>query len=417
MNLTISKITLPQIFFILCVAIPYLNNYELTFSIWSLTAVLTLQRNYSYGIAKIVGCFLSILVIAIIVYFFKNYQLYFIIRDITYLLKPILGLIIGYQLCKKNFRRGFQTIVYTGILIAIIHLTVLFLAVVIHHASTVNDLRLYGGYFSDFEVYALIILLFHKKFELGFSSKRAQLFSGIIGFSVLMYLARTNFIQFVILFLALKGYLQINKKSIRIIFSTIIVLIIGYTTIYYSNPKRNGHGIEALFYKIKIAPIEAFKTRINREDWKDFNDNYRSYENITTIGQMSEDGTATILFGKGIGSQVDLKQEVWLGDMQLRYISFLHNAFMTVFLKSGLTGIFIFITSIFLLFRKYKSDLPKIQAINLLMIGSGVFIIFSNWVFMGLYNLLDSKSILIGFFICYREMAYKNNKLISKEQP
>ena len=80
-----------------------------------------------------------------------------------------------------------------------------------------------------------------------------------------------------------------------------------------------------------MLPEEALSTKINRNDWKDFHDHYRSYEIVRTIEQLSHN--KTYLFGEGIGSQVDLKQKVYLGDMELRYISILHNGYMTIFLK------------------------------------------------------------------------------------
>jgi hypothetical protein len=89
---------------------------------------------------------------------------------------------------------------------------------------------------------------------------------------------------------------------------------------------------------------------------------------------------------------------------------------MTVFLKTGLVGLFIYFISIYLLFKKVKSDFPIINQVNLLFIGTGVFLIFSNWVFMGVYNLLDNKSILIGLLFCFREVYMKSNdeKLLSQ---
>lgn len=414
---TVIKKALPyQILFALCVYVPYLNNYELTFAIWSLTAVFSIQKVYSVGIIKQLLCFALILALAAVVYLFKDHQHYFVIRDITYLIKPFIGLLIGYQLCKKFPSLAFKTILFTGFFIALIHLSLIFHAILFYKATTVNDIRFYGGYFSDFEVYALIIAIFHKKFQLNFSRRKALFFMSIIGFSAFMYLARTNFIQFIILFLAMKGYFKVNKRSITVVISVLILTGIGYTAIYNMNPKRNGDGIEALLYKIKIAPLEAFKTRINREDWKDFNDNYRSYENIMTVRQVTREGVSSTLFGQGLGSQVDLKQKVWLGDMNLRYISILHNGFMTIFLKTGLLGLFIYFISIYLLFKKAKSDFPIINQVNLLFVGTGVFLIFSNWVFMGVYNLSDNKSILIGLLFCFREFYMKSNdeKLVSQ---
>lgn len=410
MATVIKKTFLYQILFAICIYVPYLNNYELTFAIWSLAAFFTIQKTYSIGIVKQLLCYVLILVLATVVFFFKSHQFYFVIRDITYLIKPFIGLLIGYQLCKKFPLKAFKTIVFTGFFIALIHLSFIFYAVLFYKATTVNDIRFFGGYFSDFEVYALIIAIFHEKFQLNLSRKKTLFLIGIIGFSSFMYLARTNFIQFIILFLALKGYFEVNKKSITVVVSVLILTAIGYSAIFYTNPKRNGEGIEAFLYKIKVAPIEAFKTKINRDDWKDFNDNYRSYENIMTVRQVSREGYNSVLFGQGLGSQVDLKQEVWLGDMNLRYISILHNGFMTIFLKTGLLGLLIYLLSIFMLFKKTKSNIPIIQNVNLLFIGTGVFLIFSNWVFMGVYNLADNKSILIGMFICLREIYIKTNE-------
>ena len=224
-----------------------------------------------------------------------------------------------------------------------------------------------------------------------------------------MYLARTNFLQLLILVLGMKGYLELNKRSLAIILTIVVTTIIGYSYILYVNPKRNGDGIEAFLYKIKVAPMEAFKTKIQRDDWRDFNDNYRSYENIMTIRQVSRDGVLSVVFGKGLGSQIDLKQKVYLGDMELRFISILHNGFMIVFLKSGLLGIFIYLFSIFYFFKRFKTDDPLVKNINLLFIGTGFFLLLSNWVFLGFYNLIDTKTILIGFLIAYLDKIKNSN--------
>jgi hypothetical protein len=293
--------------------------------------------------------------------------------------------------------------VSTGVFIAICHIIVILTAIFVFRAFTVADLRLHSGYFSDYEIYTVVIIIFHKHFQLNYSRKKFLILLSIVGFSAFMYLARTNFIQFVILVLGLKGYLVLNKKSITIIGSIVLVAVSSYFVIVSTNPRRNAEGVEGFFYKIKVAPMEPFKTKINREDYKDFNDNYRSYENIMTIRQVSRDGILPVLFGKGIGSQIDLKQEVYLGDMKLRFISILHNGFMIVFLKSGLLGILIYLFTIFYFFNSVKSENEIIHTINLLFIGTGVFLFISNWVFLGFYNLTETKSILIGFLIAYRE--------------
>jgi hypothetical protein len=76
---------------------------------------------------------------------------------------------------------------------------------------------------------------------------------------------------------------------------------------------------------------------------------------------------------------------------------------MTAFLKSGILGVFLLLFYIYLLLKNQKSNIPLVQNINMLFIGTGVFLIISNWVFLGMYNLSDNKSILVGFLIALRE--------------
>jgi hypothetical protein len=127
-----------------------------------------------------------------------------------------------------------------------------------------------------------------------------------------------------------------------------------------------------------------------------------------TIRQVSRDGIWSVLFGKGLGSQIDLKQKVYLGDMELRYISILHNGFMIVFLKSGIVGLLFYFYTIYYFLKKRKTDSKEIKQVYLLFIGTGVFLIMSNWVFLGLYNLMDTKTILLGSLIAYSEKLNNN---------
>lgn len=405
MKVVFNKATVNQLLFIFCVVVPFFNIYELSFAVWCIAIALTLKNNYSVELVKYISFFIIIIILAILVGFFYDYKLYFIIRDITYLLKPITGLLLGYQLFSKQIKNPFQFIVYAGVAIASYHLFLVAYGIIIEGARNVREIREHGGYFNDFEVYTLVILLFHKKLNLGFSLNKNRLFIIILAISSFFYLARTNFIQFVILIIALKGFFVLNEKAIKAVLATAILIIIGYASIVYYNPIRNGKGMDEFLYKIKIIPTEAFSTKINRDDWKDFNDNYRSYENIRTVQQLYNNKALT--FGEGIGSQVDLKQKVYLGDMQLRYISILHNGYMTVLLKSGLLGVFIYLFSIGFFFRKNKYDNENLKNINYLFIGTGVFLIFSNWVFMGFYNPIDTKSLLIGFLFAYKNELIK----------
>lgn len=407
MKLTLNKELYYQIIFMICVIIPFFNNYELSFLVWFFAAILTVKKKYSLFFIKYLSYFILILFLAIVSGLFYKNDLYFTIRDVSYLLKPVFGLIIGYQLFFEKIKNPFRFIVYAGVAIALYHLFLVFWGIIIEGARNVREIREEAGYFNDFEIYTLIFLLFHKEFQLNFTIKKTRLFILILATSSFFYLARTNFIQFIVLFIAMKGMLVLNKKAITILASAVLFSLLGYLAIYSYNPKRNGGGIDEFLYKIKNAPIEAFSTKINRGNWKDFHDNYRSYENVRTIEQLSHNNT--FLFGEGIGSQVDLKQKVYLGDMELRHISILHNGYMTILLKSGIPGLLILFASIFFFFKKFSSYNEIDSNINFIFIGTGLFLVFSNWVFMGFYNQIDTKSLLIGFLFAYKIHLKKTN--------
>ena len=408
MKLTLNKELYYQIIYMICVIIPFFNNYELSFLVWLVASTLTIKNKYSVPFLKYLSYFILIFSLAFFVGLFFNYKLYFIIRDITYLLKPIFGLILGYQLFYDKTKNPFQFIVYAGVAIASYHLFLVVWGILFEGARNVREIREQGGYFNDFEVYTLIILLFHKQFQLNFPKRKTIIFVSILALSSFFYLARTNFIQFVILFMAMKGWLVFNKRSITILSSLLVFSVLSYAAIYNYNPKRNGSGLDEFLYKIKLIPLEAFATKINREDWKDFHDHYRSYENIRTVEQLSHNNTFS--FGEGMGSQVDLKQKVYLGDMEMRHISILHNGYMTVFLKSGIPGLLILFGSILFFFKKFNSYSEIDTKINLLFLGTGVFLIVSYWVFMGFYNLIDTKTLLIGYLFAYKNHIQKTNK-------
>lgn len=410
MGRKVQKETLYMMLFAMCVAVPYINIYEITFVLWGLVILLTIRKKYALHFIHYLLYFLAILGIAVVSACFRDYlKTYAVLRDITYLLKPFLGLLLGYQLCAPYLKKPLEVVVNTAAIIAVLHLVIIINAYVVFHIRTMNELREYGGYFSDFEIYALILLIFHKKFELGYSQKKVWILMALIGVSSFLYLARTNFIQLVILWLAIKGYFVVNRRSIIVFGSLFLVAAIGYTFIYNSNPRRGAHGLEALMYKIRNAPIEPFKTKVNKDNWRDFNDNYRSYENIQTVLQVSNHGWESVIFGRGLGSTIDLKTEVWLQTSRMRYIPFLHNGFMTVFLKSGVLGVAIYLCTIIFFFAQRRSNDPLIQNINLIFLGTGFFLFISNWVFVGFYNLFDTKTILIGFLIAYKQRLDKQN--------
>lgn len=389
------------------------NNYELTFAVWFLVVVLTVQIKYSFHFVKIISCFALILGISFLTdFFFYENTFYNKARDFAYLMKPILGLLIGYNISKSFKEKSLNFLVDTGIFIAFIHLVLVAIAILKYSTLSVAKIREHCGYFNDYEPYIIILLIFYDKFTIEISRKRRIIYLGILVLSTFFYLSRTNFIQIGILYLGVMGYYRITPKSIKIFSITIVSLVVGYIAIFNYNPRRNAKGLDEFLYKIKIIPIEAFKTKIDKDDWKDFNDNFRSFENIKTVKQIFHGGTQPIVSGNGLGSTLDIGRKMWTNDgTYVRYYPVLHNAFSTVLLKTGLLGILIYVMSIILIGKTFKGSGLELEYLNRIMLSSAFFMVISSWVFMGFYLKLDNKSILLGILLGYREFLIKKQNL------
>lgn len=396
----------------LAIIIPTFNNFELTLVVWMLVFLFTLQNSYSLKILILAFSVFLIALIAATTSLLYSNPLYESIRDITYLCKPIIGLFIGYQIAKKYSLNLFEILVKIGVALALIHFSKLFYGFFFLRIFNIHLLRHIGGYFNDFEVYALVILLFYKKFQLQFNKRQRLIYLASLVLSCLFYFARINIIEFFILLVALSGYFKFTKKAISRLIAIGIVLIIGYAAVYYSNPNRNAKGFEAFLYKVKIAPIEPFKAKIDKSDWKDFNDNYRSYENILTLRQVKEAGLPAIIFGKGAGSTIKLGRKVKTNDGEfVTNVPILHNSYITIYLKSGLLGVLLMLVFLYLILKHNSAftNSEQIKTYQKLILGTVLFLILSNWVFMGVYFKVDNKIVIIGILYALRENYSKNN--------
>lgn len=398
-----------QLLFLIAVIFSYINIYELSLAVWLLILLVTVKRYYSTTILIYSSFFIVLTIIGIIRSYYYDYDTYNIIRDISYFIKPFIGLFIGYQ-CFRNERNNFFiTVIYTATFISLCHYLILFFGSLIHPINNVHDIRYIGGYFSDFETFAIAILLFHKKFDLNFSKKKLYFLTIFIGISLTLYLARTNMIQLFILVCGMHGLFKISKKQVITFLSLCLIVGIGYKVIYDLNPTRNGKGFEAFLYKIKNAPKEIYDPYVVNDNSSRFHDNFRSFETKITILQVTNSDNLGFYIGNGFGSSVNYGSLMGTNDgSKVRHAPILHNGYTTVFLKTGIIGLTIFIGSMIYLFLLYKkSDNQYVNNIKILINSTGIFLFISSLVFLGFYLKLDNKSLFVGGLIAYYEIITK----------
>ena len=211
--------------------------------------------------------------------------------------------------------------------------------------------------------------------------------------------------------LTIYGYTIITRKSLKITGIFIICALGFYAILFSVNIRRNSKGIESFLYKVKNAPAEVFKTKIDRENHKDLWDHWRGYEAKRALALLNEN-PKTYFFGSGYGSLVNLKFYAPLsGDPKgMKYISELHNGYVYILYKIGIVGILLYLYFLFLLYVKIYFDR---RFITTFISTIGVCFLFSTLVTVGINNSNDTLIFLLGALLFfYEKQSVEDSKMI-----
>lgn len=372
------------------------------------------KKKYSRMLVYIVSPLILILFIAIIssLNYLSNW--YDITKDFIFLLKPIIYIMVGYHFVSKIKDRSyiFYIIIYISLIIALIHLynTIVYLS---GGEFDVNDLRSYAGRNNALEIFA-IVLLFSKKARLLFSSKLKykNLIKIIILSSFICYFSRTMTVAVIILFLSINGYLTITRKGLYYMTGFLAAVLIFYAYLFSRTIERDEVGITGFLYKIKNAPAEIFTVEeIDVNNHVNLWDHWRAYEAQMAYNQLKSTPSGIgLIFGKGIGSLVDLGFVVPLNKEGMQYISTLHNGYGFIMFKSGFIGVFAYLLFlIFIYMQVYnKHHLTKAIIISNLLSGIAIYYMFTTLIVTGIYNPRDFGGIILGALLYLGHYNRKN---------
>ena len=397
-----SKINISILFSIVVLC----EIYIVSFRINLLIQVAFLLFLIVLGIGKISKSFLKtllpiiiIFIIGILSFFLNDYYIVDFIKDFSHFIKPIIVITIGYLVFKSvnNHIIFFKTIIFIALITALIHLISVFGFSSLIRGS-IKDVRQFG--LDNFiEIYAFFILLFSSKHEVQIFNKQIykKIIIPILFVSIFLYFSRTMLGMIIILGFSFYGLAKLTTKSIKIAGVLLVFLFLFYGYLGTIKLERNSKGIEALLYKIKIAPGEVFNAKVNRDDHRKLWDHWRAYEAKRAINLMEENPTSFI-FGTGYGSLVNLKFKAPLGENGMRYISVLHNGYVFVFYKTGILGIFfyfLFLINLYLRVYHYSED-KKIIFFKILISTIGIYFLFTSIIITGIYIPQDSILFILG---------------------
>lgn len=354
---------------------------------------------------------LLIVILGFIPTLFNDYGKMNIIKDFTHIIKPVVGIVLGYLVFKQinDYRTFVKIIIVTGFFCALYHL--IKILIFANASESVNDLRL-SGLDNFLELFALFFIFFTPQlFKNNLYQKGIKL---VLVVSCFLYFSRTMIVVFGIIMLTIYGYTKLTIRSLKIIGIGVMLLGMFYVYLFSIKIDRSGTGLETFFYKIKNAPVELFKTKIDRENHQDLWDHWRGYEAKRAFSLMQKK-PYSFAIGTGFGSVVNLKFKAPLGDSKngMRYISELHNGYAYIIYKTGILGLILLLYFLYKLYRfLYKKANNKQHEFLLKIISSiGLFYVFTTLTITGIYNSSDIIIILLGGLLFFeRKLSVENQE-------
>ncbi|MDK2772669.1 MAG: O-antigen ligase family protein [Flavobacterium sp.] len=340
----------------------------------------------------------------------NDYTFEFIVKDILYFIRPILAILFGYFLFQQEKRKEnfLLSIVYFSFLTALIHCCGILIFGKI--SERISEIRGDFGLDNFVEIFAFYIIIFYeKKFKQSLIVSRVLkyliLFTLLL--SIYLYFSRTMLIMFLLIGFSIFGYLTLTKNKLKYIFGLVVLVLLMYTFLYSIKLERNSKGYEALLYKIKIAPEEIFKTKINRENHKNLWDHWRGYEAKRAFALMNENPSSYV-FGNGFGSLVNLKFKAPLDEKGMKKISRLHNGYIFVLYKTGLIGLLIYFSFLLNLMRfETNKDKNEILFSTRIIRSIGLFYLFTSLIISGIYNPTNLILFVLGGFLAIEKLEDK----------
>lgn len=379
----------------------YLPSFKINISIQLITLLIMLQINDFKISSRLFNLLLPLFLIfgiGFLGFIGKDFKLIHLVKDITHFLKPILGITLGYLFFRRiELKEFIKIIVLSGFLMAIFHvILVLFNGRLM--IENVNQLRNIFGKDNFMETFGLLFFCFYNKF---FNERmfKNQSHNYIVFFvlvaSCIFYFSRTMLVVIILGILTIYGYTKINSRNIKILLGIITVIGLLYIYLFSIKIERNGKGFEAFLYKVKIAPSEIFKTKIDRENHQELWDHWRGYEAKRALALM-EKSPSSYIIGTGFGSLINLKFKAPLDDKGIRYISETHNGYIYIFYKTGIIGL---ILLLYFLFKVYRYIYFSYQFTSVFIGVIGVCFLFTTLTITGIYNPRDVIIIILGGLI------------------
>lgn len=389
-----SIVNIPIIFILLSFCGVFLTNDSTNIillvitSLYFLYLILSTNKIVIKDI-EVIGVLFIILILGIFITLIhiNDYSLRNVIRDIFYILNPIVFIWTGIMFKYKYEERFdiFKIIVYIAVISSILNLLQIAKEPRILQVSSIYIFRNYIEVINAYAVLIAIVLLFtnkHIKNECNFGIFRLNLFRILCIISFIIDFSRTNYIC---LFIILCPFiLPIIRKNIfkvrKIIYIFILIVLANFIM-----PDLMG----TLFDKM-IRSITELKASINWGDPSEIVNNWRGYEIYKAKDLYLEGNWFEKIFGYGLGKliPVGVFSELVGVNASEGGITILHNGYYMMLIKCGLIGVLLYASVYLVGIRKMiiriKNNLDLYR--SKLLLGIFVGFLVSTYVTTGIIS-------------------------------
>ncbi|GGH19256.1 hypothetical protein [Mucilaginibacter phyllosphaerae] len=368
-----------------------------------------LQQHFSA--IRLVGLFTLLLVPAVLglVVGYRN-ENYNILKDLYYFSLPVLFILCGIVLaCRVEIDEFIRTMVLAGIITS-----VMVAAVSIYFVGLSALIDPYSAHYAIGIVgtpappLALALLLLSRKFNITLYSRNwFNIFTAVNLFGVYMFASRTYLvITCCFVFLLLADKLKKLWIAPALFLCFFLFSIIPADAFKVDSSSTFMAKIISSFSEISI---NEYKTE------QDINIRYRGYESFMALRGYLSGTTPEWIFG-GLGKLIDLKVFIRLGkDTEFQYIPVLHNGWLYILVKTGLTGVLVYLLVFFgLIITNWKNYIsagskPIIRFFSAISIGCILSLLFTNYVVSAFFSVeMSIIMITLGYsYLNFRSLVYK----------
>ncbi len=394
----------------------WITSLEISF----LTSLLVIFVGFKPKLSRPTFSFISVLLVLFFIGFFSGIiehdDIFSLVKDSVYFLRPITVLIAGYLIVSNlnNKKEFFNIIVLVGFVFAFVHVARIGIQT-FGVQLTVDRLRNTFGRTNHLELVALFLVIVVKDLPIKkFRSKILfKIFIGILALSFLLYFSRTMIMVLALMLLAYYGYLKLNAKGV--IYLMVLSTLAAGFIIFLENyePTRDETVFDSFMWKMKnsyeeaFKPIDVDKTLLDRRTlWG----HWRAFEANLVYNEV--DKQRDWAFGKGFGSTVDIGFEIKLQGEWIRHLPMVHNGLAYVYLKTGIVGLFVYFMCLVILYSYfYKKGINKNEAFYNRMLASYAFyFLVSSMVITGIFRPYDMVTLLIGGTFALKQHSKFENR-------